>query len=93
MSVYSSSKGAVITFSKALAMEEGKHNITVNCISPGVLKSYEDDAGRGTFLKRSGELGAETAHLVKFLASSDADYITGANYLVDGGRVLGARSA
>jgi NAD(P)-dependent dehydrogenase (short-subunit alcohol dehydrogenase family) len=93
MSVYSSTKGAVLTFSKALAMEEGKHNITVNCISPGVLKSYADDPERGTYLKQSGELGAETAHLVKFLASNDADFITGANYIVDGGRTLGARKA
>ncbi len=93
MSVYSSSKGAIIAFSKALAMEEGKHNITVNCISPGVLKSYGDDDSRGTFLKCSGELGTETAHLVKFLASNDAGFITGANYVVDGGRLLGARRA
>jgi NAD(P)-dependent dehydrogenase (short-subunit alcohol dehydrogenase family) len=93
MAVYSASKGAIITFSKALAMEEGKHNITVNCISPGVLKAYAEDANRGTYLKHSGDLGSETAHLVRFLASSDGDYITGVNYIVDGGRVLGARGA
>lgn len=74
-------------------MEEGKHNITVNCISPGVLKSYTEDANQGTYLKYSGELGSETAHMVRFLASSDGDYITGANYIIDGGRVLGARRA
>ena len=93
MAVYSASKGAIITFSKALAMEEGKHNITVNCISPGVLNIYDEGANRGTYLKHSGDLGSETAHLVRFLASSDGEYITGANYIVDGGRVLGARGA
>ncbi len=93
MSIYSASKGAVISFSKALAMELGKHNITVNCISPGQLKSYADEPGRGTYLKRSGDLGTETAHMVRFLASSDGDFITGANYIIDGGRVLGARKA
>lgn len=93
MTIYSASKGAVISFSKALAMEAGKHNITVNCISPGQLKSYGEDADRGTYLKHSGDLGAETAHMVRFLASSDGDYITGANYIIDGGRVLGARKA
>ncbi len=93
MAVYSASKGAIITFSKALAMEVGKDNITVNCISPGQLKSYEDDPGRGTFLKHSGDLGTETAHMVRFLASSDGDFITGVNYIIDGGRVLGARKA
>lgn len=93
MTVYSASKGAIISFSKALAMEEGKHNITVNCISPGVLKSYPEDVNQGTYLKYSGELGSETAHMTRFLASSDGDYITGANYIIDGGRVLGARRA
>jgi len=93
MSIYSASKGAVITFSKALAMEEGKHNITINCISPGVLKSYDEGENRGTYLKHSGELGEETAHMVRFLSSSDGDFITGVNYLVEGGRILGARQA
>jgi len=93
MAVYSASKGAIITFSKALAMEEGKHNITVNCISPGALKNYAEDADRGTYLKNSGDLGTETAHMVRFLASSDGDYITGVNYIVDGGRLLGARKS
>jgi len=93
MAIYSASKGAVISFSKALAMETGKHNITVNCISPGVLNSYGEDADKGTYLKHSGELGAETAHMTRFLASSDGDYITGVNYIIDGGRVLGARTA
>jgi NAD(P)-dependent dehydrogenase (short-subunit alcohol dehydrogenase family) len=93
MSVYSATKGAVIVFTKALAMEEGRHNITVNCVSPGVLNAYGDDSERGTYLKKSGDLGTETAHMVRFLASSDGDYITGVNYLIDGGRCLGARKA
>lgn len=93
MSIYSATKGAIITFTKALAMEAGKHNITINSISPGVVKSYGDDSERGTYLKNSGELGEETAHMVRFLASSDGDYITGVNYIIDGGRVLGARKA
>jgi NAD(P)-dependent dehydrogenase (short-subunit alcohol dehydrogenase family) len=93
MAVYSATKGAVITFTKALAMEEGKHNITVNCISPGVLNAYPDDPDHGTYLKRSGDLGTETAHMVRFLASSDGDYITGVNYLIDGGRCVGVRRA
>jgi len=93
MAVYSASKGAVITFTKALAMEEGKHNIKVNCISPGVLNAYPDEPDRGTYLKYSGDLGAETAHMVRFLASGDGDYITGVNYIIDGGRLLGPRKA
>ncbi len=92
MAVYSASKGAIISFSKALAMETGRHNITVNCISPGVLNAY-GECNKGTYLKYSGDLGTETAHMVRFLASGDGDYITGANYIIDGGRVLGVRQA
>lgn len=92
MAIYSATKGALIAFTKALAMDEGKYDINVNCVSPGQLKSYEDES-KGTFLKRSGELPVETAKLVCFLASADADFITGANYIIDGGRTLGVRSA
>jgi len=93
MAVYSASKGAVITFTKALAMEEGKYNINVNCISPGALNAYPDEPDRGVYLRHSGDLGAETAHMVRFLASGDGDYITGVNYIIDGGRLLGPRKA
>jgi len=92
MAVYSASKGAIITFTKALAMDEGKFDINVNCVSPAQLRSYEDES-KGTFLKRSGELPVETAKLVCFLASDEADFITGVNYIIDGGRTLGVRSA
>ncbi len=92
MAVYSASKGAVIAFTKALAMDEGKFDINVNCVSPGQVRSYEDE-NRGTYLKRSGELSVETAKLVCFLASDDADFITGVNYVIDGGRTLGVRSS
>lgn len=89
MVVHSASKGAIITFRKALSTEKGKHNITVNCILPEVLKN----ANRGTYLKNSGHLGNETVHMMHFLASSNGDYIPGVNYVIDGGRVLGARKA
>lgn len=97
MADYSAAKAGVIGFTKALAKELAPSGINVNCVSPGVIRTplYDAlDAGRqekmksGIHLKRLGE-PQEVAHLVLFLASSKADYITGQNYAVCGGRSLG----
>ncbi len=82
---YSASKGALIAFTRALAQEVAEYKINVNCVSPGSI-----DVGRGgptTFLGRMGQPG-EVASLVSFLASKEADFITGQNYIIDGGRTL-----
>lgn len=91
--IYSASKGAVISFTKALAKELGPSGITVNCVSPGLIEtdmnsslSMED---KEEFLKDVplGRTGTpkDVANAVFFLASSDAGYITGQNIAVDGG--------
>lgn len=96
MATYSASKGAIMSFTKALAMELGPHNITVNSVSPGAIlvgnarTNYEN---RGIYLPRAGGLPADVAALVAFLASDDAAYVTGSDHLVDGGRVLGPRGS
>jgi 3-oxoacyl-[acyl-carrier protein] reductase len=87
---YSAAKGGVIALTKALAMEVGSHGVNVNCISPGMIASRPGANGNGTYLGRAGDPG-EVANLVMFLASSDSDYITGQNYIIDGGRVLGPK--
>lgn len=85
---YSMTKGAVSSFTKALAKDVGPDGITVNAIVPGTIRSTEsdgDEAFEGNALRRRG-LPEECAKLIAFLASDDAGYIAGQNYCIDGGR-------
>jgi NAD(P)-dependent dehydrogenase (short-subunit alcohol dehydrogenase family) len=92
LAVYAASKGAVVSFTKSLAMELGSAQINVNCISPGVVAQETEPLAPcgGTFLGRKGH-PSEFAAVIAFLASDEASFITGAEYLVDGGRTLGPR--
>lgn len=86
---YSAAKGAIISLTMTLAMELGEYGINVNCISPGlIIPEPRPDSHSGTWLRRGGR-PAEVGALAAFLASDEASYITGANYLIDGGRTLG----
>lgn len=94
--VYSAAKGAVITFTKAMAKELGPSGIRVNCVSPGVIKTKMLDCYTRQDLERLAEetpLGrigtpADVAAAVNFLAGDGAGFITGHNLVVDGGFVL-----
>ena len=93
-SAYSAAKAGVIIFTKTLAMEYAKKNITVNCVSPGMVTG-DDGAPRpcqGTWIGRTGGRD-EMARLITFLADDDSSFITGADYTIDGGRILGPRFA
>lgn len=85
---YSMTKGAISAFTKALAKDVGVNGVTVNCVAPGTIVSTandSNDAFDGNALQRRGT-PAECAKLIAFLASDDADYITGQCCLIDGGR-------
>ena len=84
---YSAAKGGIISLTKALAIELGHYHINVNCISPG---SIGREGSPPTLLGRRGD-AAEVGELALFLASDRADFITGQNYIIDGGRCLSTR--
>lgn len=93
---YSASKGAVISFTKALAKELGPSGITVNAVAPGFI---DTDMNKNISLEDREAFRAETplgkigtaedvANLLLFLASDSADFITGQIIGCDGGVVL-----
>ena len=90
---YSAAKAAVIGFTKALAKEVGLSGIRVNCVAPGIIDTRMNENLSETDKKRItdeiplGRIGRaeECAKLIYFLASSDAEYITGQTVGINGG--------
>ncbi len=88
---YGAAKGGVIAMTKVWAMELAPYGITVNCISPGAIASYENiNWEKGCWLGRSGKPD-DIGGAAVFLASADADFITGQNLIIDGGRTIGMK--
>lgn len=91
MAHYSTTKGAVISMTKALAKEVASDNITVNSVSPGSVSPAENSDLNYTqeselsFMGRTGS-DMENANLICFLASNEASYISGQNIQIDGCR-------
>ncbi len=93
---YSASKGAMISYTKALAKELAPSGINVNCVCPGVIDTKMNarlnddeiqDIKNQTPLGRFGK-AEEVADLIWFLCSEKSDFITGQVITVDGGFVL-----
>ncbi len=93
---YAASKAGIIGFTKSTAKEFASRNITVNAVTPGFIETEMtaalNDKQREALLvniplKRIGQ-SQDVAKLVKFLCSSNADYITGQVISVDGGMVM-----
>ena len=95
---YDCSKGAIRMLTRTLALELAPHKINVNSLAPGmVLTPFNQPAIDDPELlheqvqsipwKRAAQ-PEEIARLAVFLASSDADYVTGASYVMDGGLMI-----
>ena len=93
---YSASKAAIIGFTKALAKEVGPSNIHVNCVAPGIIMTYMvsdytveefDDIRSNIPLDRIGST-EDIANIVYFLATDEANYITGQVISPNGGWVI-----
>ena len=91
--LYSTTKGGMNLFTKALAKEIAPWGIRVNCIAPGVINtemnswlSKEEKEGleEEIPMNRFGEV-EEIGRVAKFLASEDSSYLTGQILTVDGG--------
>ena len=93
---YAASKAGIIAFSKSLALEYAKKNITINCVSPGFIKTDMTEKISEDFKKTlinkspSGNLGTgeDVSNCVAFLASDMANYINGETIHVNGGMYM-----
>ena len=101
MTAYSTSKGAVIALTRAMAVDHGRDGIRVNCVAPGAVytpmvsaEGMSDAARerrrRSSLLEIEGS-GWDIGYAVRFLLSGQARFITGQTLVVDGGATLTGR--
>jgi NAD(P)-dependent dehydrogenase (short-subunit alcohol dehydrogenase family) len=97
--IYGATKGALGQLTKSTAIDYAQHNINVNCVCPGtidtplvdkVLEKSGDAEGVKKFLKEAQPIhrlgkAEEVAHMVAYLCSDEAGYVTGALFSIDGG--------
>lgn len=96
-SLYGAAKGAVVTYTRAMAKELGPKNIRVNAVAPGMIDTLFHDTftkdevrknvAAATPLRRQGK-PSEVADLVAYLASDEASFITGTNVDINGGTLF-----
>ncbi|MCZ6814980.1 MAG: SDR family NAD(P)-dependent oxidoreductase [Alphaproteobacteria bacterium] len=91
---YAASKAAIAMLTKVLAIEAAPYGVTVNCIAPGAIGHRPGAAGQDQSAPAHIPIGrrgtpADVAHLVSYLASEAAGYLTGAVIVLDGGVTAG----
>jgi 3-oxoacyl-[acyl-carrier protein] reductase len=90
---YAASKAAVAAMSSSLAKEMGRRGIRVNCVAPGFVQTDMVEAMNPKVVEAAKKMipmrrlaqPLEIAKVVRFLASDDASYVTGQQWVVDGG--------
>ena len=95
LGVYNISKAAVVMLTKVLAKELGQHNIQINTLAPGLIKTdfskalWENEDTYNKIVKSipQGKMGnpEDISGMALYLASSESDFITGSIFTVDGG--------
>ena len=93
---YAASKAGMNGLMRTAALELAKHNITVNSIEPGNIFNEDAYAASRVEMKQMlaaiplGRLGKpiDVAHLALFLSSDESNFITGQNFVVDGGEII-----
>ena len=95
LGVYNISKAAVVMLTKVLAKELGKHNIQINTLAPGLIKTdfsralWENEDTYNKIVKSipQGKMGTpdDISGMALYLASEASDFITGSIFTVDGG--------
>ena len=94
-SAYGAAKGGLLTLTRSLALEVAKLRINVNAIAPGLIRTPMTSSRTDDPQKMAEELPNipwgrpgepwEVARLALYLASDDADYVTGQSFTIDGG--------
>lgn len=85
--IYSASKGGIVSLTHAMAVSQ-KHYVRVNCISPGWIADPEEKLKKEDHEQHlTGRVGrpSDIAKLALFLSSPEAEFITGQDFVIDGG--------
>ncbi len=89
---YSAAKSGMIGLTKSIAIIGAPHGVRACCVSPGPVLTRPAMAKMKTRLGRAAE-PEEIANLILYLCSDEAAFITGSNYMIDGGRSIGGMYA
>lgn len=96
-SEYAAAKAGLMAFVKSIAMELGKNGVRINCVTPGIVQRGSIDENQMERIKKTNWVNdygkpEDISNMIAFLNSDEATFITGQNFVVDGGRSLGLKN-